>query len=117
MKFGQYIELFEDVPVGLKNKEIWFDYLKEKYSKSKDLDKLFISFVNVDKVGINPKSPYDTPIGVYTYPLDNVIAEGDEKTGVNILRRAIEEPIRRIAENAGIDGAVVAQIDKILSVA
>ena len=34
---------------------------------------------------------------------------GDEKTGVNILRRAIEEPVRQIAENAGIDGAVVVQ--------
>jgi len=41
--------------------------------------------------------------------LESVQAEGDEKTGVNILRRAIEEPIRQIAENAGIDGAVVAQ--------
>jgi len=41
--------------------------------------------------------------------LENVSAEGDEKTGVNILKRAIEEPIRQIAENAGIDGAVVAQ--------
>src|SRR3989339_1041488 len=41
--------------------------------------------------------------------LENVAAEGDEKTGVNILKRAIEEPIRQIAENAGVDGAVVAQ--------
>ena len=41
--------------------------------------------------------------------LENVPAEGDEKTGVNILKRAIEEPIRQIAQNAGIDGAVVAQ--------
>jgi chaperonin GroEL len=41
--------------------------------------------------------------------LESVQAEGDEKTGVNILKRAIEEPIRQIAENAGIDGAVVAQ--------
>ncbi len=41
--------------------------------------------------------------------LDNVQAEGDEKTGVNILKRAIEEPIRQIAENSGIDGAVVVQ--------
>ncbi len=41
--------------------------------------------------------------------LGAVSAEGDEKTGVNILRRAIEEPVRQIAENAGIDGAVVAQ--------
>jgi len=33
----------------------------------------------------------------------------DEKTGVNILKRAIEEPVRQIAQNAGIDGAVVVQ--------
>jgi len=41
--------------------------------------------------------------------LEKVEAEGDEKTGVNILKRAIEEPVRQIAENAGIDGAVVVQ--------
>lgn len=39
--------------------------------------------------------------------LENIPAEGDEKTGINILRRAIEEPVRQIAQNAGIDGAVV----------
>jgi len=32
----------------------------------------------------------------------------DEKVGFNIVRRALEEPIRQIAENAGIDGAVIA---------
>jgi chaperonin GroEL len=41
--------------------------------------------------------------------LEKVVAEGDEKTGINILKRAIEEPVRQIAENAGIDGAVVVQ--------
>ncbi len=39
--------------------------------------------------------------------LDKVDAEGDVKTGVRLLRRAMEEPLRRIAENAGMDGAVV----------
>jgi chaperonin GroEL len=39
--------------------------------------------------------------------LDNIDAEGDVKTGVNILRRALEEPLRGIAGNAGRDGAVV----------
>lgn len=34
---------------------------------------------------------------------------GEEKIGLSILKRAVEEPIRQIAENAGIDGAVVAQ--------
>ena len=41
--------------------------------------------------------------------LDAEEIEGDEKTGINILRRALESPIRQIAENAGIDGAVVVQ--------
>ncbi len=39
--------------------------------------------------------------------LDAVKAEGDEVVGVNILRRALEEPLRQIASNAGKDGAVV----------
>ena len=37
--------------------------------------------------------------------------EGDEKTGVKIVVKALEEPLRQIAENAGFDGAVV--VDKI----
>ena len=41
--------------------------------------------------------------------LESLQLEGDEKTGLNILKRAIEEPVRQIAENAGIDGAVVVQ--------
>lgn len=39
--------------------------------------------------------------------LKDVKVEGDEKVGVDILRRALEEPIRQIAENAGEDGSVV----------
>ncbi|QBD79986.1 chaperonin GroEL [Ktedonosporobacter rubrisoli] len=40
--------------------------------------------------------------------LDNVkVAGGDEATGLSILRRALEEPLRQIAFNAGRDGAVV----------
>ena len=39
--------------------------------------------------------------------LDKIKVTGDEATGVDIVRKAIEEPIRFIAENAGRDGAVV----------
>ena len=41
--------------------------------------------------------------------LDKLKLEGDEQTGVNILRRAMEEPLRRIAINAGKDGSVIVQ--------
>ena len=39
--------------------------------------------------------------------LDKLNAEGDVKVGVEIVRRAIEEPVRQIAENAGLEGSVV----------
>ena len=39
--------------------------------------------------------------------------EGDEKTGVKIVLKGLEEPVRQIATNAGFDGAVV--VDKIMS--
>ena len=35
-------------------------------------------------------------------------AEGDEKTGINIVLKALEEPVRQIAENAGLEGSVIA---------
>ena len=35
--------------------------------------------------------------------------EGDEKTGVKIVLRALEEPVRQIAENAGFEGSVIVQ--------
>ena len=41
--------------------------------------------------------------------LDKLALEGDEATGVAILRRALEEPLRRIAINAGKDGSVIVQ--------
>jgi len=45
--------------------------------------------------------------------LDKVAAElkgtGDAETGVNILRRALEEPLRRIAINAGQEGSVIVE--------
>lgn len=41
--------------------------------------------------------------------LDELEVQGEEKVGINILKRVLEEPIRQISQNAGIDGAVVVQ--------
>ncbi len=43
--------------------------------------------------------------------LDKVKAEGDESTGVEIIKKAVEEPLRWIAINAGQEGSVV--VDKV----
>ncbi|HHN66692.1 MAG TPA: chaperonin GroEL, partial [Thermopetrobacter sp.] len=45
--------------------------------------------------------------------LDEVKLEGDEQIGLNIVKRACEEPVRQIAGNAGFEGAIV--VEKILA--
>ena len=41
--------------------------------------------------------------------LDKLELEGDELVGMQIIRRALEEPLRQIADNAGLEGAIVAR--------
>ena len=45
--------------------------------------------------------------------LDSLKLEGDEATGVAIVKRALEEPLRQIAENGGLEGSVI--IEKVRS--
>ena len=42
-----------------------------------------------------------------------VDAHGDEKTGIQIIRRALEEPVRQIATNAGLEGSVI--VEKVMN--
>jgi len=41
--------------------------------------------------------------------LDELKLEGDEQTGINIIKKALEEPIRQIVNNAGLEGSIVVQ--------
>lgn len=41
--------------------------------------------------------------------VDALTAEGDERTGINIIKRALEEPLRQIAINAGLEGSVIVE--------
>jgi chaperonin GroEL len=41
--------------------------------------------------------------------LDSLQAEGDELTGINLVRKALEAPVRQIAENAGVEGSVIVE--------
>ena len=41
--------------------------------------------------------------------LEKITLEGDEKTGLNILMKALEKPIKQIAENSGLDGPIVVE--------
>ncbi len=44
-----------------------------------------------------------------TAVLDTMTVQGDEKTGVDIVRRALEAPLRQISENAGLEGSIVVE--------
>lgn len=114
MRFLEFLkQINEDIPVGLKNKELWFDYLKDNFKKP---DNLFVTFVYQDKVGINPKSIYDTPIGVYTYPLDFIFDEedvpfrGEQKPNkIKVLKQLSN----KVLSNDLSDGEYERQIKKI----
>ncbi|HBQ27644.1 MAG TPA: chaperonin GroEL, partial [Syntrophomonas sp.] len=41
--------------------------------------------------------------------IEKVETEGDELTGVNLVKKALEEPLRQIANNAGVEGSVVVE--------
>jgi chaperonin GroEL len=49
--------------------------------------------------------------------IDKLKLEGDEKVGAMLVRRALEEPIRQIVENAGLEGSVVVEKVKAETVA
>lgn len=46
--------------------------------------------------------------------LENLALEGDEGTGISIVRKALQEPLRQIANNAGVEGSVVVEKVKTL---
>jgi chaperonin GroEL len=41
--------------------------------------------------------------------LDTLVLSGDEATGVDIVRRALEEPLRQIVQNAGLEGSIIVE--------
>lgn len=116
MKFTEYLE--ETIKAGYKNEELWLDYLKDKYSKV-DVEKYYITFVAVDKVGINPQTPYDTPMGVYTYPLKYVLEEehvpfrGDNSSNkIKILKRFSEKGLTSDATDKELEDCEKLMIEK-----
>ncbi len=64
----------------------------ERYQGRKDI---FGSFTHVNKLGINPQSEFDTPIGIYGYPIDFILENADE-TGQWILPYCGDNPYLHI---------------------
>ncbi len=113
--------LNEDKPIGAKNRELWLNYLEKRYMSRDDIEDFFVTFVSEDKVGINPKSIWETPNGVYTYPvawvLDNLVpfrgSVGPKKIKVlkiiskkilsgSISKNEYEEKIKQLQKEYGL---------------
>lgn len=62
---------------------------------------LFVSFTSVDKLGINPKSEYDTPIGIYAYPALYVSRITGTNKNMNELPFAGNQPYVNLFKASG----------------
>lgn len=76
MKLYNIVEARRNPDNPAQQKEDAYEQVK-KYSND---DSIFISYTSIDKLGINPSSRYNTPIGIYTYPLKTVFQKYIEPT-------------------------------------
>lgn len=85
-------ELLEARKNPAKNPKTSMNALLQKYYDQNGED-TFVSFTSVDKLGINPKSKYDTPLGIYAYPLSYVLREiGEYDSPKHVLPFAGDAP-------------------------
>lgn len=62
---------------------------------------LFVSFTAVDKLGINPKSTFNTPIGIYAYPVDFVVKHAGTEKAMTSMPFAGENPYVNLFNASG----------------
>jgi hypothetical protein len=75
----------------------------DKYEGREDV---FVSFTSLPKLGINPKTPYDTPAGIYSYPVYYVIENYDPKNGAFTVPFAAEQEYVHVFQVSGIERAL-----------
>ena len=81
-----------------------FGFLSQFKPITGDLPNYFVTFTEIPKVGINPRSKYQTPLGIYTYPIvPQIIMAHTDKT----LPFAGEENYISVVQSAVHDGAIL----------
>lgn len=75
--------------------------LKTTTDKIGNTPKLFVSFTSVDKLGIYPRSHYNTPLGIYSYPADYVAKTIGETSNTLNLPFAGDSPYANIFSTTG----------------
>ena len=94
MKVHQIIEARRNPEQNPKTSinRIVYDALKATKDSIADTKNLFASFTSVDKLGINPKSKYDTPLGIYAYPAEYVFSRVKAERSMAALPFAGDQP-------------------------
>lgn len=78
--FRNWLQLQEKIVIGteeFRDMYLALEYLRQTHARP---ESLVVTYTNVDKVGINPKSKYNTPLGIYFYPLDYVLERNTDKS-------------------------------------
>jgi len=73
MNFKEWLILTEKIMIKDQEFRNIFPALQHIQKTHPNSENLVVTFTEINKVGINPQSKYDTPIGIYLYPLDYVI--------------------------------------------
>ena len=82
------------------------EYIKQHLDKAKDIPgtrvkNSFVSFTEVDKLGIKPGSHYNTPLGIYSYPSSYVMARLGSDMAMSFLPFAGDNPYANIFSAQG----------------
>jgi hypothetical protein len=103
MRYSEFTEARknpEKNPKDSFNSEL-FDLLRKTFKSTGTMQNLFVSFTKVDKLGINPVSRYNTPLGIYSYPAAYVANEVGPKKSMTELPFAGDSPYATIFKSKG----------------
>jgi hypothetical protein len=108
MNFKSWLILSETITVKDQEFRDPLNALKHIQKTHPNPENLVVTFTAIDKVGINPKSTYKTPFGVYFYPLDYVITNqmrvefAGEQPYINVCEFARPEKILHMTSDVNI---------------
>lgn len=115
MNFNDFIILSESFIDPSSGKRYNFSNRVSFLEKFRGSDDVFVTFHEVPKFGLNPRNKYNTPTGIYSYPVDYVISSWDAgssefrvpfagKSNFLTVFRHVKNILIRIDKNLGISG-------------
>ena len=109
-KSMRYIEFSKSISEARKNpeknpKKSIQALLTDEFENSDEISgtgvtNLFVSFTHIEKLGLNPQSKYNTPIGIYSYPVEYVLDEMDYNSATDTLNVGVDADVLPFAGDA-----------------